>query len=188
MPEDHPLTTLLGAYRNGDESVLPQLFERVYAMLYGIAQRQRRQWQGDHTLGTTALVHEAYLKLVEQNAATYRDRAHFLAIASQAMRHILIDYARRRKAARRGGHLKRVDIDEVFNLSEQRIDELLDLHDALEKLAQLQPRQARVVECHIFGGMQINETAEALGLSKTTVKRDWAAAKAFLFQKMNAHS
>ncbi|MEO0421811.1 MAG: ECF-type sigma factor [Pseudomonadota bacterium] len=184
MAQEPSPTQLLAAYQAGEREALPQLFEQVYDALYGMARRQRAQWHGDHTVSATALVNEAYLKLIDQTRATYRDRAHFLAVAAQAMRHILIDYARRRQAVRRGGDLERTELDEVFDLSEQRVDELLDLQEALEQLTQLQPRQAKVVECRLFGGMQVEETAQALGLSKATVKRDWAAAQALLYRHL----
>ncbi|MEO1573457.1 MAG: ECF-type sigma factor [Pseudomonadota bacterium] len=186
MTQPSTPTQLLAAHQAGDHDAMPKLFEQVYDALYGMARRQRQKWQGDHTVSATALVNEAYLKLVDQANATYRDRAHFLAVAAQAMRHILIDYARRRQAVRRGGDLKRTEFDDVFDLSDQRVDELLDLQDALDQLAALQPRQAKVVECRLFGGMQVDETAQALGLSKATVKRDWAAAQALLYQHLQA--
>lgn len=186
MSQESTPTQLLAAHQAGDSDAMPKLFEQVYDVLYGMARRQRRQWQGDHTVSATALVNEAYVKLIDPAGTGYRDRAHFLAVAAQAMRHILIDYARRRQAIRRGGDLKRTELDDVFDLSEQRVDELLDLQDALERLAALQPRQAKVVECRLFGGMQVDETAQALGLSKATVKRDWAAAQAMLYGHLQA--
>ncbi len=168
--------------------MLIQLFEQVYDVLYGMARRQRSQWHGDYTVGATALVNEAYVKLIDQAQASYKDRSHFLAVAAQAMRHILIDYARRRQAARRGGDLKRVELTDVFDLSDQRVDDLLDLQEALDQLSALEPRQAKVVECRLFGGMQVDETAQALGLSKATVKRDWAAAQALLYCHLHGAS
>ncbi|MEO1420497.1 MAG: ECF-type sigma factor [Pseudomonadota bacterium] len=188
MADTSSPTQLLAAYQAGEKEALADLFEQVYDMLYGLARLQRSKWQGDYTVGATALVNEAYLKLIDQTGASYRDRSHFLAVASQAMRHILIDYARRRQALRRGGDLERVQIDELFDLSDARVDELIDLNEAMEKLSELQPRQARVVECRLFGGMQLDETAEALDLSKATVKRDWTAARALLFALLNPGS
>lgn len=184
MANEPTPTQLLAAHQAGDQDALPQLFEQVYDLLYGMARRQRRQWLGDHTVSATALVNEAYLKLIDQARADYRDRAHFLAVAAQAMRHILIDYARRRRAARRGGDLERTELDDVFDLSDQRVDDLLDLQDAFDQLTALQPRQAKVVECRLFGGMTVEETAAALALSKATVKRDWAAAQALLYRHL----
>ena len=178
------VTRLIHNLHAGNAADQKRLFDAVYHELHRLAHAQRRQWQGDYTLNTTALVHEAYIKLVDQSQARYEDRGHFLAVASQAMRRILIDYARARKARKRGGGLTRLDLDDVLAVSDEKVDELLALDIALTKLAALDERQARVVECRFFGGMTIPETAAALGVSPATVKRDWMTAQAFLYREM----
>lgn len=168
-----------------------QLFPLVYDELRGLAHHQRRDWHGDYTLNTTALVHEAYLKLIDQTQVEANSRAHFMGIAAKAMRHLLIDYARRRRAKKRGGGREKVSFEAVkqalgheIALSEERTETLLALDDALERLAAVHERQGRVVECRFFGGMTIAETASALGVSPATVKRDWAMAQAWLYRHM----
>jgi RNA polymerase sigma factor (TIGR02999 family) len=162
----------------------------VYDELHALAHRQRRRWQGDHTLNTTVLVHEAYLKLVGQKQIDVQERAHFLALASRAMRHILCNHARAAAARKRGGGLERVALDSTRlpdtagASSGEHADALVALDDALRRLEQLDPRQSRVVECRFFGGLTIEETAAALGISPRTVKRDWQVAQAWLHREM----
>jgi len=161
----------------------------VYEDLRRIARRQLLGERTGHTLTTTALVHESYLKLSEQTRAVFRDRTHFLPVASQAMRRILIDYARHHRARRRGGDQVRVDLDDVAGgAAAAESDTLLALQDALERLEQLDPRQCRVVECRFFGGMTEEETAAALGITDRTVRRDWIKAKAWLYAELHASS
>jgi RNA polymerase sigma factor (TIGR02999 family) len=157
--------------------------ERLYALVYEelrrIAHRQLRGERPDHTLGTTGLVHETYLKLIDQTRVEWRDRAHFYRVASWAMRRILVDYARRYGALRRGGGLRRVPLDEESALLE-REESLLALDEALERLAAVSKRLSQVVECRYFGGLTEAETAEALGVTTRTVQRDWAKARGWL--------
>jgi len=166
-----------------DDAIAP-LVPVVYEELRRIARRQLRSERTGHTLTTTALVHESYLKLAEQTRSVFRDRTHFLAVASQAMRRILIDYARGHRAARRGGDQERVDLDDAALAVVEQSESLIALHEALERLEQLDPRQARVVECRFFGGMTEEETANALGVTERTVRRDWIKAKLWLYAEL----
>lgn len=184
------VTHLLERVEEGDRAALDELFSLIYDELRQLAHHQRRCWSGDETLGTTVLVHEAYLKLVGQRRLQAGNRAHFLAVASRAMRHILVNYARDRRALKRGGALRKVPFDEAALsptrelISQEESDELATLGDALQALEQTDPRQARVVECRFFGGMTVEETAAALGISPRTVKRDWSVAQAWLHRRM----
>jgi len=187
------VTQLLHQVQSGDGSAADRLFSVVYDAMKGLARRQREQWHGDYTLNTTAIVHEAYLKLFDQKQAEWESQAHFLSVAGKAMRHILVDYARRRKADKRGGDILRVSLDEVrtpsgdvIDITEEKADSLVALDEALKRLAEIDPREAAVVECRFFGGMTIAETATALGVSPMTVKRDWAMAQAWLLRDMNS--
>ncbi|MGA7307278.1 MAG: sigma-70 family RNA polymerase sigma factor [Rhodothermales bacterium] len=187
------VTQLLQKAQTGDEAAVDLLFARVYDTLKALARRQREQWQGDYTLNTTAIVHEAYLKLFDQKKAEWESQTHFLSVASKAMRHILVDYARRRKAEKRGGNAPKVSLDEVqtpsgdvITITEEKADSIVALDKALERLSAIEPREAQVVECRFFGGMTIAETASALGVSPMTVKRDWAMAQAWLLREMKS--
>lgn len=184
------VTRLLGEVRGGDRHALGELFALVYDELQLLARRQRRRWNGDYTLNTTALVHEAYLKLVDQSRIGVESRAHFFALASRAMRHILCNHARAKRARKRGGDLERVPLDDQQVPAGRAVppDEtsvlLAALDDALRRLEELEPRRARVVECRFFGGMTVEETATALGVSPRTVKRDYAMAQAWLQREL----
>jgi RNA polymerase sigma factor (TIGR02999 family) len=167
------------------EDRLSPLVPLVYEELRRIARRQLRNERTGHTLTTTALVHESYLKLADQTRAAFQDRTHFLAVASQAMRRILIDYARGHRAVRRGGDQDRVDLDDAAVAAVEQGDLLIALHEALERLVQLDPRQCRVVECRFFGGMTEQETADALGITERTVRRDWIKAKTWLYAELH---
>jgi RNA polymerase sigma factor (TIGR02999 family) len=162
----------------------------VYDELHALAHQQRRRWQGDHTLNTTALVHEAYVKLVAQKRIEVEGRAHFLALASRAMRHILCNHARAAGARKRGGGLERLSLDSMHqpetaaSSAGEHADTLVALDDALRRLEEVDPRQSRVVECRFFGGLTIEETASALGISPRTVKRDWQVAQAWLHREI----
>ena len=191
-PTDASISQLLAELREGDRDALDQLLPHVYDELRAMAHRQRRSWHGDLTLNTTALVHEAYLKLVDQTIADWQSRAHFVAVAARAMRHILIDYARRRRAQKRGGDLEKVSLEAFpdvlagnVTVDEQRADELLALDEAMKRLEALNERQSRVVECRFFGGLTIEETASVLGVSTMTIKRDWNKAKAWLYRELH---
>ena len=159
-------------------------FRQVYAELQTLARQQRRRWNGNLTLNTTSLVHEAYLKLIGSDR-DYASRAHFLSVASTAMRHILITYATRQSTLKRGGGQVPLQLNEdIMLVPEHRTDELLALDEALTRLARVDPRAAQVVECRFFGGLDAEETAEALGVSRRTVTRDWRAARAWLFAEL----
>ncbi|MGH2406027.1 MAG: sigma-70 family RNA polymerase sigma factor [bacterium] len=180
MDTEHDITGLLLAWRAGDRTAVDRLFPLVYDELRRIAHRQLGRERADHTLGTTALVHEAYLKLVDQTRAKWADRAHFFAVAARAMRRILVDYARRHRALKRGGERARISLEDAALVAEERADTLLALDEALTRLAELDERLSRVVECRFFGGLTEEETAEALGITTRTVRRDWLKAKGWL--------
>ncbi len=175
------------------DEVYGEDFPHVYEMLYKLAKRQRQNWGGNYTLNTTALVHEAYIKLAGQSYTQWQNRAHFFSVASRAMRHILMNYARSQSAQRRGGNVGKVsleggdfNVNEFFDLTDEQSDLLLRLEEALNKLAQLNERQSKIVECRFFGGMRNKDIADALQISEATVKRGWVMAQAWLFQEMNA--
>jgi RNA polymerase sigma factor (TIGR02999 family) len=185
------VTRLLEALERGDRTALDGLFPLVYEELRAVARRQRRRLQGDDSLNTTALVHEAYLKLVDQSRVSWESRAHFFATASKAMRHILMNYARDRRRLKRGGDQPNLSLEEISNrlegelaLSDENADMLLSLGAALERLERVNERQSRIVECRYFGGMTVQETAAALGISTATVSRGWALAQVRLYQEM----
>lgn len=186
MTAEHDITDLLLAWRAGDRRALDALLPLVYEELRHIAHRQLGRERPEHTLGTTALVHEAYLKLVDQTRAQWTDRAHFFAVAARAMRRILVDYARRHRALKRGGPLVRVSLGDATALAEQRSDVLLALDEALGRLAELDERLSRVVECRFFAGLSEEETAEALDVTARTVRRDWVKAKGWLQAALHA--
>ena len=174
-------TALLRRYREGEEGALDRLFPVVYDELRRIAGAQLRRERAPHTLDATALVHEAYLRLAGQAPADPRDRSHFLGIAARAMRQVLVDHARRRAAAKRGGSWERTSITGKGIPDGMDLDGLLALDEALERLEE---RQRRIVEMRFFGGMTEEETAEALGLSSRTVQRDWLKARAWIYQEL----
>lgn len=177
-------TRLLLASGSGDEGALDRLFPRVYDELKVIARQRLARHGRGYTLDTTALVHESYLKLVDQTRVEPRDRAHFFALASRAMRFILIDHARARTADKRGGRAEPVPLDDVQVAVEGQAVDLLDLNDALERLAERDDRLAEVVDCRFFGGLTYDEIAEVTGRSVPTVKRDWRRARAWLYREM----
>ncbi|MGH9380592.1 MAG: sigma-70 family RNA polymerase sigma factor [Thermoanaerobaculia bacterium] len=181
---EHEITRLLEAAAGGNDRALEDLFVCVYAQLRRLAHMQRARWRGDETLCTTALVHEAYLRLSQQHQFQWENRAHFFNAASKAMRHILVDYARKQKAAKRGGEKSKVPADSVPLVADDAVEELLALNEALDRLGELDERQSRVVECRFFAGLGIEETAEALGVSTRTVKRDWRSAQAWLYREL----
>lgn len=189
MDPKSEITVLLREAADGDRAALDRAFDQVYGELRRLAGSQRRRWEGDYTLNTTALVHEAYVKMVGSNSARFNDRSHFLAVAARAMRQILVNYAERRRAARRGGGAPHVELDErvgEFNpLTHEAAVEVLALHEALGRLAELNERQARVVEARFFGGLDLEGTAKAVGISLATVKRDWALASAWLHRELS---
>jgi RNA polymerase sigma factor (TIGR02999 family) len=184
-------TALLVDVREGNDNAEQALYDEVYTELRQRAQGQRKRWQGDPSLRTTALVHEAYLKLVGQEEQSWKSRSHFFAVASQAMRHILLNEARRRRAEKRGGDAPVLSLDALRSsfgrapaTTEERDEMLVVLDTALTQFEEEYPRAARVVECRFFGGMTIEETAEALSISEATVNRDWKVARSRLYREM----
>ena len=176
---DSIVTGLLRRVATGEREAVDDLLPLVYGELKGVAHCQLRGERPGHTLDTTALVHEAYLRLGLDQIA-WQDRAHFFAVAARAMRRVLIDHAGARRAQKRGGDAVHVPLEETVAAPERRVDSLLALDEALTRLGQLDARQVRVVECHVFAGMSLEETATALGISPATVSRDWALARAWL--------
>ena len=169
----------------GDSQALDRVLPAVYDHLHRLAERELRRERVDHTLSPTALVHEAYLKLVQLDRISWEGRAHFFGACAQVMRRILISYARMKKAGKRGGPAAEpVPIDDVILAAAERPDELVALDEALGRLAQLNSRQARIVECRFFAGMDVEQTAEVVGASPATVKRDWTAARAWLNREL----
>ena len=178
------VTDLLVHWSEGDQEALNKLIPLVYDELHKLASRYLRRERREHTLQTTAVVHEAYLKLVNQRDANFENRLHFFAVAAQIMRRILVDYARRHHASKRGGDLYKLSLDEALVTSEEKGADLLALDEALERLAAIDPRQSRVVELRIFAGLTLEETAQALNISPSTVRREWSTAKAWLHRQI----
>ncbi len=183
-PARKGVTDLLNDWSKGDQEALNKLMPLVYDELHRLASRYLRHERPGHTLQTTALVHEAYLKLVDQRNANWENRLQFFAAAAQVMRHVLVDYARRRRASKRGGDYCRLSLDEARISSEEKDADLLALNEALNNLAAIDPQQSRVVELRVFGGLTVEETAEAMGISPRTVKREWSMAKAWLHRQI----
>jgi len=181
-------TQLLRAWANGDQRALEQLTPRVYEELRRIAGHFMRNEQAGRTIQTTALVHEAYLKLIDIDNVDWQHRAHFFAVSAQIMRRILLDQARRRLAGKRGGAAPQANLDEIPDLGSGRARELIALEDGLNALAVMDPRKARVVELRFFGGLSVEETAEVLKVSPDTVLRDWRLARAWLLAEMGEGS
>jgi RNA polymerase sigma factor (TIGR02999 family) len=184
---DRAITDLLIQLRGGRPDAMDRLFPLIYDQLRRMAHRQLQAEPPGHTLGTTGLVHETYIKLVDQTRVEWRDRGHFFRVSSMAMRRILVDYARRYRALRRGGGLARVPLERAEETAlEQRSDWLLALEDALTRLAVTDERLSQIVECRYFGGLTEDETAEALDVSLRTVQRDWAKARGWLALDLRA--
>jgi RNA polymerase sigma factor (TIGR02999 family) len=183
---DTDITDLLHAHAAGDAAALEQLLPRVYGELRRIARVRLSRERDAHTLAPTDLVHEAYLKLLPVERVDWNSRAHFFAIASRAMRNVLVDHAVRRGAAKRGAGATLLALDDTDAAIEQPLDDLIALGEALDRLEQLDARQARVVECRFFGGLSLDETAEALHTSPATVSRDWTFARAWLHNELAA--
>jgi RNA polymerase sigma factor (TIGR02999 family) len=178
------VTALLLAWRTGDDEALAHLTPLVYNELHRLAHRYMRGEQSDHSLQTTALVNEAYIRLVDSRRVGWQNRAHFLAVAAQLMRRILVDFVRRRRFQKRGGGLQKVSLADGFELASPVNTDIVAVDDALRELAKLDPRKARVVELRFFGGLSLEETAEALNVSTDTVGRDWRAARAWLTREL----
>jgi len=182
------LTGLLVEWRDGDKAALDRLMPLVYDELRRIAHRYIQRERAGHTLQTSALVNEAYLRLAGQQDVSWQNRAHFFAVTAQTMRHLLIDHARRRRYAKHGGELQQVPIDDASQMSMQRATELIALEEALDELATLDQRKSQVVELRYFGGLSLEETAEVMNVSLMTVRRDWRAAKAWLYRRIKNES
>ncbi len=180
------ITGLVVDLRSGNPAVMDHLFPLVYDELRRIVHFHLSGERRDHTLSTTALVHEAYLKLVDQSRAEWQDRAHFCAVASKAMRRILIDYARRRNALKRGGSDQPISLDDNRIAIEEKAAVLLSLDEALDRLSDLDERCAKIVEFRFFGGLQEEEIAEVIDVSVRTVRRDWVKARAWLYKEMKS--
>lgn len=185
-PSSKPITELFLRWSGGDQKAVEALLPVVYNELRRLAHYQLRQQRPNHTLQTTALVHEAYLRLAETKKIKIANRSHFLALAAQLMRWILVDYERRRRAARRGGDFIRLGLDDEVVESAINTDvDLLALDDALTRLAELDCQQSQIVELRYFGGLSIQDTSQILGISPATVKRSWASARAWLLREMS---
>ena len=176
---------LLETFQPADHQTADLLFADVYAELRAIAARYLRRERKDHTLQPTALVHEAYVKLLGQTRVDWQGRAHFLAFAAQAMRQILVDHARRHRAAKRGGNRHRIALDENAVIDSNRNVDVLAIEDALTKLAKLDPRQAQMIELRFFGGLDIAEVAKVMVMSKRSVEREWTMVRAWLRREMS---
>jgi len=179
------ITKLLLDWRNGDQEALDRLMPLVYEELRRMANYYMRNERKGHTLQTSALVNEAYLRLVDHENIAWQNRSHFFGLAAQAMRRILVDHARSRNYQKRGGAAQQVSLDEAATLAEDRAAELIALDDALQELAKLDPRKSQIVEMRYFGGLTGDEVAEALSISTATVSRDWETAKAWLLRELS---
>ena len=181
----HEITQLLEDWSNGNQAALDKLYPLVHDELRRMARRYMNRERKDHTLQTTALINEAYLRLVEQRHVHWQNRAHFFAISAQIMRRILIDHARRYNYAKRGAGAQKISLDETAVAARDRATELLSLDEALHRLAEIDPRRSRVVELRFFGGLDNDEIAVVLKISPNTVTRDWNLARAWLYQELS---
>ena len=195
MVDNHPIpvssspqdvTRLLLNWGAGDRQALDELTPIVYEELRRLASRYLRRERSDHTLQSTALVHEAYMRMVDQRNVRWQNRAQFFGLAAEMIRRILVDHARAHRAEKRGGEVVKLALDEALDAAAGRDLELVRLDDALKKLAELDPQQSRIVELRYFGGLTIEETAESLAVSPATVKRDWVVAKAWLRRQLTS--
>ena len=185
MPADHDITQLLLESSKGDKKALDRLMPAVYGELRKLAESYLQSERPDHTLQATALVHEAYLRLIDQRNVDWKNRAQFFALAAKMMRRILVNHAEAHKAAKRGGPAQKLSLDEAISFfTEQHID-LLDLNEALDRLALLDERQSQIVELRFFGGLAVEEIADVMKISPATVKRDWKMAKAWLLRELS---
>ena len=187
-PSSHQVTQLLKEWGDGNQAALHRLMPLVYAELHKMARRYMIQQNPGHTLQTTALIHEAYVRLAGEPGKRWDNRAHFFGVAAKAMRHVLVDHARGTNSAKRGGAARAVRLDEGVVATRERMAGLIALDDALTDLAKLHPRQSEVVELRFFGGLSVEEAAGVLKVSPETVMRDWRAAKAWLHQELDERS
>jgi RNA polymerase sigma factor (TIGR02999 family) len=186
--ESKDVTTLLLEWGGGKRQALDELLPLVYGQLRQLAARQLRRERPNHTLHSTALVHEAYLKLIDQSRVCWKDREHFFAVAAQVIRRILVTYARSRNASKRGGGNTLLAFDESIALADRKDIDLIRLDDALESLSRLDPQQARIIELRFFGGLSIEGTAEVLKTSTSTINREWSLARAWLHRELTRGS
>ena len=180
----HRITQLLAEWSHGDDAALTELTPLVYEELRRLAHHYMEGQRPDHTLQTTALANEAYLRLADQTSPSWQNRAHFFAVAARAMRQILVNYAKSSRAQKRGGGALKVELDEAAIVSPEQSQAIVDLHEALERLGALDSRKARVVELKYFGGLNHDEIAEVMKISSVTVRRDWVFAKAWLYDEL----
>lgn len=185
QPPTQHITHLLLAWRAGKQSALDELMPLVYSELHRLAGHYMRGQKAGHTLQTTALVNEAYLRLIDSSQVRWQDRQHFFAISAQLMRRILVDSARARSSRKRGGEAQKIELEEAVQISEEQPVDLVALDEALKNLAELSPRQAQIVELRYFGGLSEIEIAKTLGISTRTVRRDWSVARAWLYRELN---
>jgi len=185
IPSTQDITQLLVAWNNGDQAALEELAPLVHQELHRLAKRKMAGEGPGHILQTTALVNEAYLRLIDWKSVNWQNRAHFFGLAAKIMRHILVDFARARHRDKRGGDALQVSLSEAAGVAQEQSADLVALDDALQRLEQLDPRQARVVELRFFAGLSLDETAEALKVSVATVRRDWKMAEAWLFRQLS---
>jgi len=182
--QEHEITQLLAAWREGNQAALDELYPLVYGELHRLARRYMSKERKGHTLQTTALINEAYVRLVDQRNVQWANRSHFFAISAQIMRRILIDHARRHAYAKRGGGARQVSLDETATMTQGDFSEFIRLDEALKSLAQLDPRRSQVVELRYFGGLNNEEIAGVLNISENTVIRDWNMARAWLHRQL----
>lgn len=186
--DSHEVTALLLAWNSGDEAALDQLIPIVHAELHRLAHRCLRRETPSHEIHTTVLVNEAYLRLIDAQQMQWQNRAHFFAISARLMRRILVDFARQRNYQKRGGQAQQVSLDQALNLGAQRDEDLVALDDALNALAEIDPRKERVIELRFFAGLSVEETAEVLQVSADTVMRDWRLARVWLLRYLNGEN
>jgi RNA polymerase sigma factor (TIGR02999 family) len=182
------VTLLLKRHTDGDPNALSELIPLLYKELQHLASSYLRRERTDHTLQTTALVHEAYLRLVDQKEVTWNNRAHFFAVAAQMMRRILVDYARKHKALKRGSSAPTISLEQAAVFSKEQTHEMLIVDELLTRLASFDPQGGRIVELRFYGGLSVEETAEVMSISSSKVKREWSVAKAWLIREMAKHS
>ena len=180
LVNEHEVTRILCAARDGSDHALEELLPVVYTQLHGLARRQLRRERDGHTLQATALVNEAYLRLVAERERNWENRAHFMTVAATAMRRVLVNHAEKRRAQKRGGDRERIALDEALDVLAERAADVLALDEALDRLAAFDPQKGRIVELRFYGGLTIEETAHVLGVSTRTVERGWRLAKAWL--------
>jgi RNA polymerase sigma-70 factor, ECF subfamily len=181
---EHQVTEVLLRWSSGDQEAKARLTTLVYDELRRLASRYMGRERKDHTLQTTALVHEAYLRLVDQEKIQWQNRSHFFAIAAQLMRQILVDHARKHRSSKRGGSVFRLSLDEATIAAEQHPEDVIALHEALEELASIDPRKSQIIELRFFGGLTVEETAEVLKISPVTIMREWRLARAWLYREL----